>query len=48
MFGGDGNLTCYGGEIKNKIALLELEKHDMNKFFTPSKDNKLLLLILNA
>ena len=48
VVGGDGNLTCYGGGIKNKIALLELEKHDMNKFFTPSKDNKLLLLILNA
>ena len=48
VVGGDGNLTCYGGGIKNKIALLKLEKHDMNKFFTPSKDNKLLLLILNA
>ena len=25
VVGGDGNLTCYGGGIKNKIALLELE-----------------------
>ena len=41
VVGGSGNLTGYGGGIKNKIALLKLEKHDMNKFFTPSKGNKL-------
>ena len=39
VIGSNGNLTGYGGGIKNKIALLELENHDMNKFFIPK--NKL-------
>lgn len=33
VVGIDGNLTGYGGGIKNKVELLKLEKNDMNKFF---------------
>lgn len=33
VVGMNGNLTGYGGEIKNKIALLTNEKIDMNKYF---------------
>ena len=37
VVGTNGNLTGYGGGIKNKVALLTLEKNDMNKFFVPKK-----------
>lgn len=33
VVGVNGNLTGYGGGIRNKIALLTLEKNDMNKYF---------------
>ena len=31
----------YGGGIKNKVALLTLEKNDMNKFFIPKRGTAL-------
>ena len=37
VVGTNGSLTGYGGGIKNKIALLTLEKNDMSKFFVPKK-----------
>ena len=37
VVGTNGNLTGYSGGIKNKVALLTLEKNDMNKFFVPKK-----------
>ena len=33
VMGANGNLTGYGGGIHNKIALLRLEGHDVNRFF---------------
>lgn len=33
VVGSNGNLTGYGGGMKNKIALLKLEKNDMSKFY---------------
>lgn len=41
VVGSNNNLTGYGGGIKNKIKLLELEKNDMNKFIIPKRGNKL-------
>ena len=41
VVGKDGNLTGYGGRLKNKIELLKLEKNDMSKFYVPKKGNKL-------
>ncbi len=41
VVGVNGNLTGYGGGIKNKIALLKLEKNDMNQFYIPKKGTKL-------
>ena len=41
VVGTNGNLTGYGGGIKNKVALLTLEKNDMSKFFIPKKDTVL-------
>lgn len=41
VVGMNGNLTGYGGGIKNKVSLLALEKNDMNKYFIPKKGNKL-------
>ena len=35
VVGTNGNLTGYGGGIKNKMALLKIEKNDMSKFFIP-------------
>lgn len=35
VIGANGNLTGYGGGIKNKVALLTLEKNDMSKYFVP-------------
>ena len=37
VVGTNGSLTGYGGGIKNKIMLLELEKNDMKKFTIPVK-----------
>ena len=37
VVGTNGNLTGYGGGIKNKIELLTLEKNDMSKFFVPKR-----------
>ena len=41
VIGTNGNLTGYGGGIKNKIALLKNEKNDINQFFV-SKTNIIL------
>lgn len=41
VIGTNRNLTGYGGGIKNKIALLKLEKNDMSTFIIPKKGNKL-------
>ena len=41
VVGSNGNLTGYGGGIKNKIALLKSEKVDMNKYFMPKKRTSL-------
>lgn len=35
------SLTGYGGGIKNKIGLLEIEKNDISTFIIPKKGNKL-------
>ena len=37
VVGSNGNLTGYGGGIKNKIALLKSKKVDINKYFMPQK-----------
>ena len=41
VVGSNGSLTGYGGGIKNKIKLLELEKNDMTKFIIPTKGTAL-------
>lgn len=41
VVGTNGSLTGYGGGIKNKISLLKLEGHDMNKFIIPRKGTAL-------
>ena len=41
VVGSSGNLTGYGGGIKNKIALLTLEKNDMTKYFVPKRGTAL-------
>ena len=41
VIGKDGNLTGYGGGIKNKIELLKIEHQNMNEFFIPKKGKKL-------
>jgi len=41
VVGSNGSLTGYGGGIKNKAALLTLEKNDMSKYFVPKKGKKL-------
>ena len=33
VVGSDGNLTGYAGGIDNKIKLLQIEGHDINKFY---------------
>lgn len=38
VVGKDGNLTGYGGGIKNKFALLALEQEDMSNFFVSKKE----------
>ena len=37
VVGTNGSLTGYGGGMKNKIKLLEIEKNDMSKFTVPKK-----------
>lgn len=37
VVGTGGNLTGYGGGLKNKIALLSHEKNDMSKYFMPKQ-----------
>lgn len=37
VMGSNGNLTGYGGGIKNKIKLLELEGNDISKYKLPKK-----------
>ena len=41
VVGTNGSLTGYGGGIKNKLALLSLEKNDMSKFFIPKRGTAL-------
>ena len=41
VVGTNGSLTGYGSGINNKIALLTLEKVDMNKYFIPKKGTAL-------
>ena len=41
VVGTNGSLTGYGGGIKNKVALLTLEKNDMSKFFIPKRGTAL-------
>ena len=41
VVGTNGSLTGYGGGIKNKIGLLEIEKVDMRKFSVPTKGTAL-------
>ncbi len=41
VIGINGNLTGYGGGIKNKISLLKIENNDMSQFFVPKKGTKL-------
>lgn len=41
VVGKNGNLTGYGGRIKNKIELLKLEHNDMSNFIIPKRGNKL-------
>ena len=38
VVGTNGNLTGYGGGIKNKVELLKLERIDMSKYFVPKRD----------
>lgn len=41
VVGSNGSLVGYGGGIKNKIKLLEIEKNDMSKFTVPQKGTAL-------
>lgn len=41
VVGANGSLTGYGSGINNKVALLTLEKVDMNKYFIPKKGTAL-------
>lgn len=38
--GANGSLTGYGGEIKNKISLLENEGNNMSRYFLPKRKSK--------
>lgn len=40
VVGANGSLTGYGGEIKNKISLLENEGNSMSKYFLPKRKSK--------
>lgn len=46
VVGTNGSLTGYGGGLKNKVALLTLEKNDMSKFFIPKRGTALQKLII--
>lgn len=37
VVGANGSLTGYGGGIKNKVELLNLEGNDMSKYFIPKR-----------
>lgn len=37
VIGTNGNLTGYSGGIRNKVALLALEKNNMNKLYIPKR-----------
>ena len=39
VIGSNINLTGYGGGINNKIKLLEVEGHNINKFVISKKGN---------
>lgn len=41
VVGTNGSLTGYGGGIKNKVALLTLERNDMSRYFVPKKGTAL-------
>ncbi|MDO4503343.1 MAG: methylated-DNA--[protein]-cysteine S-methyltransferase [Coriobacteriia bacterium] len=41
VVGAGGNLTGYGGGMKRKVALLELEGFDMSRFTVPTKGTAL-------
>ena len=41
VVGTNGSLTGYGGGIKNKVALLTLEKVDMSQYFVPKRGTAL-------
>lgn len=41
VVGTNGNLTGYGGGIKNKISLLQHEHNDMSKYFVPKRGTAL-------
>ena len=41
VVGTGGNLTGYASGLDNKITLLKLEKHDMEKFYIPTKGTAL-------
>lgn len=41
VVGINGNLTGYGGGIKNKVELLKLENNDMSKYFIPKRGTAL-------
>lgn len=41
VVGSNGNLTGYGGGIKNKVALLTHEKNDMSQYFIPKRGTAL-------
>lgn len=43
VIGAGGNLTGYGGGIKNKIELLKLEGNNMNKYFVSENSDKFML-----
>ncbi len=40
VVGTNGSLTGYAGGIDKKVALLELERANMSKFFVPKKGNE--------
>lgn len=41
VVGANGSLTGYGGGIKNKVKLLELENVDMHSLYVPTKGSAL-------
>ncbi len=41
VIGTNESITGYGGGIKNKIGLLEIEKNDISSIIIPKKGNKL-------